>query len=142
MAARQASLPPVSSPRQPNSLLRAMAVQGQQLLPCSLQMVGSSCVLAGGVQEGGEGHLGSGQQAVLFAFENFARRMMHQFPTNPTAQVCLGLMLRRRACHDGTSPVPQALRRQIEKVCRVLQNGLGASWLNVLSAVPVTLQPP
>ena len=105
-------------------------------------MVGSSCVLAGGVQEGGEGHLGSGQQAVLFAFENFARRMMHQFPTNPTAHVCLGLMLRRRACHDGTSPVPQALRRQIEKVCRVLRNGLGASRLNVLSAGPVTLQPP
>lgn len=114
------------------------------------------------MQEGGEGHLGGGQQvkqptdfvfclllvslselaqialqsskaaslqavaaltksppalqAVLFAFENFARRMVHQFPTNPTAQVCLGLMLRRRACHDGTRPVPQALRRQIENV--------------------------
>ena len=66
--------------------------------------------------EGGEGHMGGGQQAVLFAFENFARRMVHQFPTNSTSKVCLGLMLRRRACHDGTRPVPQALRRQIEKV--------------------------
>lgn len=82
------------------------------------QMVGSSCALAGGVQEGGEGHLGGGQQAVLFAFENFARRMVHQFPTNPTARVCLGLMLRRRACHDGTRPVPQALRRRIEALLR------------------------
>jgi len=26
-------------------------------------------------------------QAVLYAFENFARRMVHQFPCNPTAQV-------------------------------------------------------
>lgn len=33
--------------------------------------------------------------------------MVHQFPTNPTARVCQGLMLRRRACHDGTRPVPQ-----------------------------------
>lgn len=81
-----------------------------------VQVVGSSCGVAGGVMEGGEGHVGSGQQAVLFAFENFARRMVHQFPSNPTAQVCLGLMLRRRACHDGTRPVPQALRRQIEQV--------------------------
>ncbi len=47
---------------------------------------------------------------MLFAFENFARRMVHQFPTNPTARVCLGLMLRRRACHDGTRPVPQVWR--------------------------------
>lgn len=55
-------------------------------------------------------------QAVLYALENFARRMVHQFPTNPTAQVCLGLMLRRRACQNGTRPVPQALRRQLEQV--------------------------
>ncbi|EFN59234.1 hypothetical protein CHLNCDRAFT_138218 [Chlorella variabilis] len=81
-------------------------------------VVGSSCGVAGGVMEGGEGHVGSGQQAVLFAFENFARRMVHQFPSNPTAQVCLGLMLRRRACHDGTRPVPQALRRQIEQLMK------------------------
>ena len=53
-----------------------------------------------------------GMQAVLYAFENFARRMVHQFPTNPTARVCLGLMLRRRACHDGSTPVPQ-VRRQL-----------------------------
>ncbi len=55
-------------------------------------------------------------QAVLYALENFARRMVHLFPTNPTAQVCLGLMLRRRACLNGTRPVPQALRRQLEQV--------------------------
>lgn len=56
------------------------------------------------------------KQAVIYAFENFVRRFAHQFPTSPTAQVCLGVMLRRRACHDGTRPVPQALRRQIEQV--------------------------
>ncbi|KAL4853629.1 Tetratricopeptide repeat protein SKI3 [Chlorella vulgaris] len=87
-------------------------------VPVGGQVVGSSVGVAGGVMEGGEGHVGGGQQSVLYAFENFARRMVHQFPSNPTAQVCLGLMLRRRACHDGTRPVPQALRRQIEAVLR------------------------
>ena len=55
------------------------------------------------------------QAAILGAFENFARRFVHQFPGNRTAQVTLGLMLRRRA-QDGTHPMPQALRRHIEKV--------------------------
>lgn len=41
----------------------------------------------GGSYLGGQSKIGCGQQAVLFAFENFARRMVHQFPTDPTAQV-------------------------------------------------------
>lgn len=71
---------------------------------------------------------------MLYALENFARRMVHQFPTNPTAQVCLGLVLRRRACHNGTRPVPQALRRQLEQV--------GGGWAARLerSAVVSTFQ--
>ena len=35
---------------------------------------------------GAEGRIGCGQTAVVFALENFARRMVHQFPTDPTAQ--------------------------------------------------------
>lgn len=65
-------------------------------------------------------------QAVLYAFENFARRMVHSFPTNPTSQVCLGLMLRRRG-HDGSRPVPQALRRAIEALLRRAMEDDGGS---------------
>lgn len=43
---------------------------------------------------GAESHIGCGQHVVLYAFENFARRMVHQFPTDPTAQVRLPF-----ACH-------------------------------------------
>lgn len=97
------------------------------------QVVGSSCGLAGGVHLGGEGHIGRGQYAVLWAFENFARRMVHQFPTNPTARVCLGLMLRRRACGDGMRPIPQAQRREMEALLRcamadAAQNDCATGW--------------
>lgn len=52
----------VQAPARPPARL----LTGPLLLPCCcwtpLQVVGSSCAVAGGVQEGAEGHLGSGQQ--------------------------------------------------------------------------------
>ena len=89
------------------------------------------------MQPGGEGHIGGGQQSVVFAFENFARRMLHQFPASKTAQVVLALMLRRRACHDGTRPVPQKLRRELEQVrARLACNALHASSIHARCCVP------
>ena len=106
--------PSCTSERVRMSHPQAMVLCPHQLV----QVVGSSCALAGGVQLGGEGHIGRGQDAVFWAFENFARRMVHLFPTNPTARACLGLMLRRRACGDGTRPLPQVQRRQLERLMR------------------------
>lgn len=78
------------------------------------QEVGGMQGLAGGVQAGAEGHIGQGRHAtVAFAVENFSRRMYHQFPTNPSAQVLLTLMLRRHALLD-KQPVPQSERRRWE----------------------------
>lgn len=56
---------------------------------------------------------------VCCAFDNFAIRLIHQFPTNPTARVCQGLIMRRRAHASldgggGHHPIPQVLRRQLE----------------------------
>ncbi len=65
--------------------------------------------VGGGVQLGAEACMGGGQQAV-FAFENFARRLVHSFPAHAVSRVSLALMLRRRA----PQPVPQARRRQLE----------------------------
>lgn len=80
------------------------------------QEVGGAQAVAGGVQEGAEGHMGSGRQGtVAYAAENFARRMMHQFPTNPTARALLAMTLRRHAYHEGR-PVSQAHRRLLERL--------------------------
>jgi len=78
----------------------------------------SSRVIRGG--GGGGGHAPQQHDVnsyrVRCAFDNFAIRMIHQFPTNPSARVCLGLLMRRKAhAQEGTvRPVPQALRRQLE----------------------------
>ena len=78
------------------------------------QEVGGHQALAGGVQLGAEGHIGAGRDAtVAYAIENFSRRMMHQFPTNPTARVLLALMLRRRATNE-RRPILQSERRALE----------------------------
>ena len=80
------------------------------------QEVGGHLALAGGVQQGAEGHLGVGRHAtVAYAIENFSRRMMHQFPTNPTARVLLALMLRRRATQQ-RRPILQSERRSLENL--------------------------
>ena len=82
------------------------------------QEVGGAATLAGGVQAGAEGHIGSGRQAtVALAAENFSRRLIHQFPWHPTARVLLALMLRRHA--GGTRhPVSQSQRRQLESLLK------------------------
>jgi hypothetical protein len=78
------------------------------------QEVGGAAALAGGVQACAEGAIGAGRQATTaYAAENFARRMVHQFPANPTAAALLALMLRRRG-YAGGRPVTQAHRRQLE----------------------------
>lgn len=80
------------------------------------QEVGGTQTLAGGVQLGAEGHIGAGRHAtVAYAAENFSRRMIHQFPYNPTARVLLALSLRRHAAQS-KHPVPQAQRRQWERL--------------------------
>ena len=80
------------------------------------QEVGGQKGLAAGVQTGAEGCIGLGRQAtVAFAVENFSRRMYHQFPTNPTAQVLMTLMLRRHALLS-KDPVPQPERRKWEDI--------------------------
>jgi tetratricopeptide (TPR) repeat protein len=47
---------------------------------------------------GGGGGGQEGTNTVAFAVENFARRMYHQFPCNPTAKTLLVMMMRRRSC--------------------------------------------
>lgn len=85
-------------------------------VPIGGQEVGGTQTLAGGVQAGAEGHIGSGRDAtVAYAAENFSRRMLHQFPANPTAAVLLALMLRRHAMASHR-PISQAQRRQIERL--------------------------
>lgn len=80
------------------------------------QEVGGTQALAGGIQAGAEGHIGAGRQAtVALAAENFSRRLIHQFPSHPTARVLLALMLRRHAVHEG-QPVSQMRRRQLENL--------------------------
>ncbi|KAL6768919.1 THK3 [Auxenochlorella protothecoides x Auxenochlorella symbiontica] len=62
------------------------------------------------------GHAHATSAAVVTALENFARRFMHRFPDNPNARACLALMLRRRSVGDGSLAVPQATRRDLERL--------------------------
>ncbi len=81
-----------------------------------MQAVGGEMGVGSGVQLGAENTIGMGQGAVTKHFEMFALRMMHQFPANHTAHVCMGLSLRRHWLLSSTTPAPRVKRRQIEKV--------------------------
>lgn len=85
-------------------------------VPVGGQEIGGAQTLAGGIQSGAEGHIGTGRHAtVAYATENFSRRLIHQFPSNPTAKVLLALMLRRHALAQHR-PISQLQRRQLERL--------------------------
>ncbi len=74
-----------------------------------------------GCQQDGSGS----NNTVAFAVENFARRMYHQFPCNPTAKTLLVMMMRRR--HYSRSQADRlVLETMLEGAIREADGGNGA----------------
>jgi tetratricopeptide (TPR) repeat protein len=85
-------------------------------VPVGGQEVGGALPVGGGIQVGAEATIGQGRRDdAAWATENFARRLMHQHPNEPTARALLAIMLRRRTL-SAHRLVPSARRRALERL--------------------------